>query len=62
LVRYFVGQGLDFEVELILMAQEVPLCQVSDDADSPRLGLSTWLRTDAFDHDTHDTILSAANA
>jgi len=62
LVRYFVGQALDFEVELILLAKEVPLCQVSDDADSPRLGLSTWLRTDAFDHDTHDTILSAVNA
>jgi type VI secretion system protein ImpH len=61
LVRYFVDQALDFEVQLILKAQEVPLCRLSDDADSPRLGWSTWLRTDEFSHDAQDTILAAVN-
>jgi len=61
LARYFVDQALDFEVQLILKANEVPFCEVSDNADSPRLGLSTWLRTDEFPHDARDTILSAAN-
>jgi type VI secretion system protein ImpH len=59
LVRYFVGQAIDFSAQLVLMAKEVPWCRLSDDADSPRLGWSSWLKTDEFLHDAHDTLLAA---
>jgi type VI secretion system protein ImpH len=61
LVRYFAGQALDCDVQLILKAKEVPWCRLSDEADSPRLGWSTWLKTDEFSHDARDTILAVRN-
>ena len=65
LVRYFTNQAMDFEVQSILLAQEVPWCRVSDDPQSPRLGLSTWLKTDTFQEPAADLVLtvqsSAAN-
>jgi type VI secretion system protein ImpH len=61
LVRYFVGQSFDFDVQLILQAAEVPWCRLSDDASSPRLGWSTWLKTEEFSCDARDTILAAVN-
>jgi type VI secretion system protein ImpH len=61
LVRFFVGQTLDFDVQLILRAAEVPWCRLSDDLSSPRLGWSTWLKTEEFASDVQDTILSTVN-
>jgi type VI secretion system protein ImpH len=61
LTRFFVGRALDFDVQLILQAAEVPWCQLSDDPASPRLGWSTWLKTEDFTRDARDTILAAVN-
>jgi type VI secretion system protein ImpH len=44
LVRLYVGPELDFDVQLILRAEEVPECQLSEeDGIGPRLGWNTWL-------------------
>jgi len=61
LVRFFVGQALDFDLKLVLLAAEVPWCQLSDEPASPRLGWSTWLKTEDFSRDAQDTILAAVN-
>jgi type VI secretion system protein ImpH len=61
LTRFFAGRTLEFDVQLILQAAEVPWCQLSDDPASPRLGWSTWLKTEDFTRDARDTILVAAN-
>jgi type VI secretion system protein ImpH len=61
LVGFFVGQAFAVDVQLILLAAEVPWCSLSDDADSPRLGWSTWLKTEEFPRDAQDTILAAVN-
>jgi type VI secretion system protein ImpH len=59
LVRFFVGKTLEFDVQLILLAAEVPWCALSDEPTAPRLGWSTWLKTEELSRDAWDTILSA---
>lgn len=58
LVQFFVGKTLDFDVQLILLAAEVPRCALSDQPGAPRLGWSTWLKAEELSHDASDTILS----
>jgi type VI secretion system protein ImpH len=58
LTRHFVNQTLEFEVQLILRAEEVPWCWVSEDAGSPRLGLSSWLKTEEFRNDAGDLVMT----
>lgn len=58
LARFFVGQGLDFDVQLALKAQEVPVCRLGDiGPGSPRLGWSTWLGGAPRTRDADDTVL-----
>ena len=45
LVRLYVGPELDFDVQLVLKASEVPETQLTDDATiGARLGWNTWIR------------------
>jgi type VI secretion system protein ImpH len=49
LTRWFLGSALEFEVQPTLQGDEVPPCQLGDDArNGPRLGWSAWLRTEPF--------------
>jgi type VI secretion system protein ImpH len=58
LARFFVGQGLDFDVQLVLKADEVPVFRLGDRGPvAPRLGWSTWLRGGARTRDVDDTVL-----
>lgn len=44
LIRFYTGIELDFDVQLILRRQEVPLCRLAeDDSYQPRLGWDTWI-------------------
>lgn len=44
LARAYVGIELDFDVELVLRAAEVPFCRLgSEGEDKPELGRTTWL-------------------
>jgi type VI secretion system protein ImpH len=58
LARYFTNQAMEFEVQVVLAAPEVPEFQLSDDQGSARLGLSSWLRTQAFSTDAEDLLLT----
>ena len=59
LARFFVGQELDFDVQLLLRAAEVPRCRLGDTGPrGPRLGWSTWLKTAEFIEDADDTMLT----
>jgi len=52
LVRLYVGQDLDFDVQLILRGDEVPDCHLQETDDvGPRLGWNTWLRSEPVTHD-----------
>ena len=73
LARFFGGDGLDFEVQLVLKRDEVPPAElgVASGSDEPdagsgdleaekvpaQLGWSTWAKTVTMKHDPSDTIL-----
>ena len=43
MVRLYVGPDLDFDVQLVLKAEDIPACRLIDSASfSPRLGWNTW--------------------
>jgi len=55
LIRWFLGNALDFEIQTVLRAEEVPACQLGGD-DAARLGWSAWLRTDPFSLHATDAV------
>ena len=58
IARYFGNDEFDFEIQLVLKAEEVPRCEVgSDDATAPRLGWITWLKSAPLSRDPNETIL-----
>jgi type VI secretion system protein ImpH len=60
LTRFFAGEEIDFEVQLVLKRDEVPACELTDARPSgviPQLGWSTWARTAPMGSDPGDTIL-----
>jgi type VI secretion system protein ImpH len=60
LARFFVGLALNFDIQLILKAGEVPSCALGKpSAEALRLGWSSWLKTKHFCADTGDAILGS---
>jgi type VI secretion system protein ImpH len=69
LVRFFGGDQLDFQVQLILKREETPACELGvileeapaerqlEPAVAPQLGWSTWAKTAPMNRDPSDTIL-----
>lgn len=60
LARHFVNQTMEFEVQLVLRAEEVPWCWVETGTESPRLGLSSWLKTEEFRRDAGDLVMTVS--
>lgn len=57
LVRFYGRAELDFDVQLILEASQVPACRMSrDEATAARLGRYAWLKCREFDHDSDDAV------
>ena len=57
LTRLYLGPELDFDVQLVLRAREVPWCRLAPSgADGPRLGWNTWVRSEDFRHDVEDAV------
>ncbi len=55
LTRLFVGPELDFDVQLVLRADEVPATRLqTTDAYAPRLGWTTWLKTKELERDADE--------
>ncbi len=60
MVRFIVGEELDFDIQLKLKAKEVPSCVLTTRAKRrPMLGWSSWLKTKPFTQDDEQVILSA---
>jgi type VI secretion system protein ImpH len=60
LVRLYVGIELDFEVQLILRAEDVPECQMAEGPGlGPRLGWNTWIRSGPFPRDAEDSVFGS---
>ncbi|WP_152051602.1 type VI secretion system baseplate subunit TssG [Tautonia marina] len=58
LIRLFVGPELDFDVRLILIAEEVPPCRLSlDRSQAAQLGRTSWLSRRPDRPDADDAVL-----
>lgn len=59
LVRFYVGPVMQFEIQLILQADDVPWPRLGDESMAgPRLGWCGWLKTEEFVNDADDAIFS----
>lgn len=56
MARSYVGTHLDFDVQLVLRAEEVPCCRLGNRSDPARLGWNTWVRSNDFEEDVDDAI------
>ena len=60
ITRFFSGDEIDFEVQLVLQRDEVPACEPggrNSEGMMPQLGWSTWVKTAPMGYDPGDTIL-----
>jgi type VI secretion system protein ImpH len=58
ITRFFSGDEIDFEVQLVLKRDDVPACELSEQvAVVPQLGWSTWVKSAPMTRDPADTIL-----
>jgi type VI secretion system protein ImpH len=60
LVRLYVGPDLDFDIQLILKAADVPQCHLQDGAGTgPHLGWNTWIGSGKPHSDAEDAVFEA---
>jgi type VI secretion system protein ImpH len=63
LTKFFVGNHLEIEIQLVLKREEVPACELDDipaeagDKIRPQLGWVTWAKSAPMGRDPGDTIL-----
>lgn len=63
LVRLYADPGLDFEVQLVLKADDVPECRLTGPGTlGARLGWNTWLNTRPAPADAEDVVLDGSLA
>lgn len=59
LVRFYVGLEFDFDVQLLLVAEEVPEMQLPDGTDDgPQLGWNTWLVSQTLPQDADEAVFA----
>jgi type VI secretion system protein ImpH len=57
LVRLYVGPELDFDVQLVLKAEDVPACRLDAGAEAgARLGWNTWIHSQPLADDADDAV------
>lgn len=58
IVRFMIGAELDFDIQLVLAAEQVPSCILTTRAmRRPMLGWSSWLKTKPFKQDDEQVVL-----
>ncbi len=58
MVRFYAGDELDFEAQLILRKEETPGCELGgSESPGPQLGWVSWLKTKALKADPSQTVL-----
>ncbi|HPT25084.1 MAG TPA: type VI secretion system baseplate subunit TssG, partial [Bryobacteraceae bacterium] len=55
--RFYAGQDIDFEIQLVLRREEAPKCQLGAvGATAPRLGWLSWARRKPLAKDPDETL------
>lgn len=63
LARLYAGPELDFDVQLVLRAKDVPECRMTaEESAGPRLGWNTWVRSQAMSRDAEDAVFEGKEA
>jgi type VI secretion system protein ImpH len=62
LVRLAAGTELDFDIQLILAAADVPDTRLCSNTDASRLGRTSWVKTQPFSEDATAAIFEPAVA
>jgi len=63
LVQLYAGMEFDMEAELVLRREDVPECGLDTDTEAgPRLGWTTWVKSEPFGRDPSDTVLQLQEA
>jgi type VI secretion system protein ImpH len=58
LVRFYAGDQLDFEVQLVLKGNETPGSELGSEGNTaPRLGWVTWMKSSPLGRDPGDTVI-----
>jgi len=57
LAHFFAGGEFDIEAQLILRRDDVPPCELGEEAAVPRLGWTTWVKTRPLRCDPFDAVL-----
>jgi len=61
--KFFAGPETEFDIQLKLQGNEVPFCRLRESHDyAPRLGWTTWLKTEEFTHDAEDVTCAGSTA
>jgi type VI secretion system protein ImpH len=61
LVRLYVGLDMDFDVQLVLRAADVPACCLAANGGlGPRLGWNTWVHSGSMPRDAEDAVFEGA--
>jgi len=59
LVRFYIGPLLQFDLQLVLKAEEVPWSRLGDESPAgPRIGWCGWLKTGEFAQDADDALFA----
>jgi type VI secretion system protein ImpH len=62
--RFFAGDSLLFDIQLVLRGEEVPYPRLTDAVKEgtppPRLGWLSWLKTEEFERDAPDAVFTGA--
>jgi type VI secretion system protein ImpH len=59
IVQFVLNEPLEFEINLVLRAAEVPFLRLQDGCEAPCLGIFSWLKVDEFQSDARETIFAA---
>jgi type VI secretion system protein ImpH len=63
LVRLYIGPELDYDVQLVLRARDVPECRLTEGLGvGPRLGWNTWMTSLPMDHDAEEAAFEGDEA
>ncbi len=57
LTRFYAGGEYDVEIQLVLLREEVPRCELSAVETGPQLGWTSWVKSARFTRDPGETVL-----
>ena len=58
MTRMYVDLDLDFDVQVVLQAKEVPWCQLGEGSNPAYLGWNTWVRAGEMPRDADDAVFA----